>query len=700
MESMRKTILIRTYVIYLMMFIFGMAIIGKVAYLQFIIGEELRGKADSLNFRIRDIDAMRGNIYSSDGKLLAVSLPVFNIYIDASKEVFADSIFNKGIDSLALNLNKFFGDYSKYEYKFRITRARADTNRYLLIKKNVSYDQLKILRTFPLFRKSKYGSGLIAEPQSKRELPFNELAKRTIGWDKEGATKNVGLETTYNEVLTGVKGKQWVERIGKFDWRPVYDDYVVEPRNGKDIISSIEVVIQDVAHDALQRQLQANDAEQGCVVLMEVETGFVHAIVNLQRTASGKYEERYNYAIGHSADPGSTFKLASLMAVFEDNLVRMNDSIDTGNGIYYFGTRKIEDSHHGGYGTISVKEVFEVSSNIGVAKLIYRYYKDKQEVFLSHLRRMSLGEKLGIELPGEGQPVINNVPERTWPNYSLPSMAMGYEVNLTPLHILTYYNAVANNGKMVKPLFVKEIREMGVTTQKFNPVIINPSIASAHTLEKVKILLKGVVENGTAQNLKGTKYLIAGKTGTARMHEPGQGYSNKNYNASFVGFFPADNPKYSMIVVISKPNKGMYYGSQLAAPVFREIADKVYAGSLEIQPETEPRADSASLTRAIAGNRKNLIATFSQLNHKIISQGYGEWAEASICCDTVRINQKIIEKDKIPDVTGMSARDASYIMEKLGLRVTLIGAGIVVSQLPNPGEEFAENMEVTLTLTL
>lgn len=700
MEKMRKTILTRAYTAYLLIFLFALAIAGKVIYLQFVVGDNLREKADSLNYRVREIDAIRGNIFSSDGKLLAVSIPIFNIYIDASTKIFPDSIFNNNIDSLAIGLNKLFPEYGKNEYKTRITKAREENNRYLLVKRNVSYDQLKVLRTLPLFRKSKYGSGLIAEIQSRRELPFNELAKRTIGWDRQGTVQNMGLEAAYNEVLTGVKGKQWVERIGKHDWRPVYEDFVVEPRNGKDIVSSIDIIIQDVAHDALYRQLAANDAEQGCVVLMEVETGFVHAIVNLQRVAPGKYEERYNYAIAQAGDPGSTFKLASLMVALEDNTISLNDTIDTGEGFFNFGSRRIEDSHRGGYGRTSIRRIFEVSSNIGMARLIHQYYNDRQKLFLDHLRKMSLGEKHRIELPGEGTPVINNVPEKTWANYSLPSMAMGYEINLTPLQILTFYNAVANNGKMVRPMFAREIRDMGVIVQKFEPVVINPSIASVQTIEKAKSLLRGVVENGNAKNLIGARYMIAGKTGTARMHEAGKGYSSRKYNASFVGYFPADNPKYSMIVVISQPNMGRYYGAQLSAPVFLEIADKVYASSLEIQPDSDSKADLSYAERVIAGNRKNLLATFKQLNHKIINEGSDEWAQAVICRDTVKIISREIENEKIPDVIGMSARDATYILEKLGLKISLHGSGIVVSQIPVPGEDIDEKTEIKLTLSI
>lgn len=701
MEQEKMTILKRTYIIYVMTFLFGFAVIGKIAYIQFGEGSDLRQKADSLNYKFVDIEAMRGNIYSADGKLMAVSLPVFDIYFDVSKtNIKDDAIFNAGVDSLSYYLWRLLGDHSKNEYKAKLIHARENNRQYMLIKRRVSYDELNKLRTLPLLKRSLKGSALIAEQVSQRELPFKNLARRTIGWNKETAEKNTGLETAYNDILSGVKGKQMVQRMVQGEWRPLDDEFKIEPRNGKDIISSIDVIIQDVAHNALLKQLIANEAEQGCVILMEVKTGYVSAIVNLQKSPSGEYEERYNYAVGHSCEPGSTFKLASLLAAFEDNKLSLQDSVDTGNGIHYFGRRKIEDSHRGGYGKISVGRAFEVSSNVGVAKIMHKYYHDKQQALHERFLAMSLGAPLGIELPGEGTPVLRKVHNQTWANYSLPSFAMGYEVNLTPLQVLTFYNAVANNGVMVRPLFVKEIREAGSVVKKFDPFVINASIASPRSIEMAKTMLRGVVENGTAQNLKQASYKIAGKTGTARMHIPGHGYSSKEYNATFAGYFPADNPKYSMIVVISKPSKGIFYGSQLAAPVFLEVANKVYASSLDIQPAISQQPDTTTLVRNISGYRKDMLTTFRELNLKIFNHGNSDWAAITFDSDVVKVDNHDIEPDKIPNVIGMSARDASYLLERFGLRVSLVGSGTVTSQNPEAGTELGLSNEIVLHLTI
>lgn len=701
MEKEKTTILYRTYIIYVLTFLFGFAVIGKIAYIQFGEGSDLRQKADSLNYKFVDIEATRGNIYSADGKLMAVSLPVFDIYFDVSRNnINDDALFSAGVDSLSWYLWRLFGDQSRNAYKAKLIKAREDNRQYMLIKRRVSYDELNQLRTYPLLKRSLKGSALIAEQVSERELPFKNLARRTIGWNKETAEKNTGLETAYNDVLRGINGKQMVQRMAQGELRPLDDEFKVEPQNGKDIISSIDVIIQDVAHNALLKQLIANEAEQGCVILMEVKTGYVSAIVNLQKAPNGEYEERYNYAIGHSCEPGSTFKLASLLAAFEDNSISLQDSVDTGNGIYHFGRRKIEDSHHGGYGKISICRAFEVSSNVALAKIMHKYYHDKQQALHDRFQVMSLGVPLGIELPGEGSPVLRKVHNQTWSNYSLPSFAMGYEVNLTPLQVLAFYNAVANDGVMVRPLFVKEIRETGTTVQRFEPVVINPSIASSRSIEMAKTMLKSVVENGTAQNLKGASYKIAGKTGTARMHIPGHGYSSKEYNASFAGYFPADNPRYSMIVVISKPSKGIFYGSQLAAPVFLEVANKVYASSLDIQPVINQETDTTTLVRNIAGFRKDMLTTFRDLNLKVFSHGNSEWAAVTFESDIVKVENHELEPDKIPNVIGMSARDATYLLERLGLRVSLVGSGIVTGQTPEAGTELGLSNEIVLQLTI
>ncbi|MBE0663178.1 MAG: transpeptidase family protein [Bacteroidales bacterium] len=691
----------RTYVIYFIVLIAAFAIIGKAAYIQLVEGDEWIEKAETLTMKYETVEPIRGNIYSSDGKLLAVSVPDFEIRIDVASEHYSQEFFDQKVDSLALRLSKLFGDRSKSEYKKALVQARNTKNRYYLLKRNVTHEQLKEMRTFPIFNLGKFRGGLIVIERTRREQPFKNLASRTIGWDKEGTENDVGLEGAYSEILSGVSGKRLLQRVGNGMYRPLNDEYEIEPQNGQDIITTIDALIQDVAYDALLKQMQAHEAELGCVVLMEVETGYIKAIVNLMLTAQKSYEERYNYAIAHSGEPGSTFKLASMLAAFEDNVVDLNDSIATGKGITYFANRKMEDSHRGGYGTITVQHAFEVSSNVAISKIINEYYKDKPAQFIKRLKDMSLNQPLGLEFAGEGRPLIKNADDKTWSKVTLPWMSIGYELTLTPLQTLSFYNAVANDGCFMKPLFVKEIIQTGFSVQKFDPVVINPSIASGSSIAKAQKMLLGVVENGTAKHLMNDAYSVAGKTGTAQIASGSAGYNKSDYQASFVGYFPANNPKYSMIVVISNPRKGVYYGAHIAAPVFREIADKVYSTSLEIQPETTLLALNDSVApRLIAGRRSELCTIFNNMNYQVIDQSASDFVTVNINADTVRINDHEILPDLMPDVVGMSARDASYILERRGLRVNINGVGIVTMQSPEAGTSIDPSQEIILHLTI
>lgn len=700
MEEVKRTILYRTYIIYFILVMTGIAIVGKAAYIQLVEGPEWREKAQRLTLRYENIEPVRGNIYSSDGKLLAVSVPIYEIRMDVASPHISDEFFRSKVDSLALRLANLFGDRNAAEYKRLLVQARSAKNRYLLIKRNVSYAELKELRTFPIFNLGRFRGGLIASQQSRREYPFRNLAYRTIGWDREGTENDVGLEGAYSQILSGTSGQKLMQRIGSGAWRPVSDSYEIDPRNGQDIVTTIDATIQDVAHNALLRQMQANRAEQGCVVLMEVETGFVKAIVNLMRAGQGTYEERYNYAIAHSSEPGSTFKLATMLAALEDKAFDLNDSIDTGKGITFYANRRMQDSEKDGYGTITAQRAFEVSSNVGVSQIIHEYYKDKPQQFIKRLHNMGLAEPLGIELAGEGTPYIKTPEHSDWSGISLPWISIGYEVRITPLQILAFYNAIANDGKMVKPLFVQEVREAGRTVKRFNPVVINSSVASRRSIAKAHEMLVGVVENGTARHLKNSAYSIAGKTGTAQIAAGSAGYNKSDYKASFAGYFPADNPRYSMIVVISNPRQGLYYGAQTAAPVFREIADKIYSTNLEIQQQTYHASVTHQNTRIVAGKKENFLNVFGKLNYPVMDESTGEWAIVRIENDTARIQNRIIHSDRIPNVIGMSARDATYILERMGLRVVLNGIGTVIRQRPGPGASYNKNTEITLHLSI
>jgi cell division protein FtsI (penicillin-binding protein 3) len=451
--------------------------------------------------------------------------------------------------------------------------------------------------------------------------------------------------------------------------------------------------IQDVAENALLEQLQKQEADHGCVVLMEVKTGEIKAIANLTRGKSGKYWERYNYAVGESTEPGSTFKLASLIAAMEDGYIDLDDSIETGKGVFKFYDQKMYDSHKGGFGTITVQQVFEKSSNIGVARIINENYSKNPQKFIDRLYKMNLNQKLGLEIYGEGEPNIKSANDPTWSGISLPWISHGYEVALTPLQILTFYNAVANDGVMVKPRFVREIRKMGRTVKSLEPEIINPAICSKETIKKAKTMLEGVVENGTAVNLKNSNYKIAGKTGTAQIYNAKYGYkydSKVSYQASFVGYFPADAPKYCCIVVVNAPSKNVYYGNLVAGPIFKDIADKVYATSINIHRElqhSDQMAERTPIPVSKNGKYQALKTIYDELNIKHQwKSSPGAWVATRTGTEKVDVFKRNFQNGLVPNVVGMDIQDAIYIIENMGLQVEFEGKGVIKEQFPKPGE--------------
>jgi cell division protein FtsI (penicillin-binding protein 3) len=674
-------ILKKVYLVYFVMVVLGLSILGKAAYIQFVEGDEWREKAKKLSIRYENIEATRGNILAVDGSLMAASVPIFELRIDAGNTHYNDEFFYENVDSLAWHMANHFRDRSKKEYKQILEQGRKKNNRYLLLKRNITYSDLKKVRKFPIFRLGKYKGGLIAQAKNKRELPFKWLAFRTIGWDKDGSENDIGLEGAYSHLLEGESGQRLMQRIGNGVWRPLNDENEIEPRNGHDIVTSIDINIQDVAEDALMRQLIANEADHGCAILMEVKTGFIVAIANLGKNKEGFYEEKYNYAIGESSEPGSTFKLASLLAALDDGLVSLSDTVDTQGGTVMFANRTMRDSHKGGYGRISVRKAFEVSSNVGISKVIHKAYKDKPQQFIDALYAMRLNQPLGLDIPGEGNPSIKDTKHKYWSKVSLPWMSIGYEVALTPLQTLAFYNAIANNGVMVKPQFVKEIRSAGKVIETFGPVILSKSITkNPESIAMARSLLEGVVQQGTATHLKNPVYKIAGKTGTAQIAQNNAGYNKSNYKASFSGYFPAEDPKYSMIVVINNPSKGVYYGGSIAGPVFKEVADKVYSTRLDF---VATKSDSLLRSAPVyaSGNAKELQTIFKLLSVPVSAEmDQNEWIA---CRDNNGIAETVnIEtgEEIIPDVRGMGARDAVFLLESAGIKVQMNGKGKVKKQ--------------------
>jgi cell division protein FtsI (penicillin-binding protein 3) len=689
--SLKRDIVWRVAIIYIGVLLFSIAIVGKILYLQFVKGNELAAKAETLTLKEFIIQPNRGDIYASDNRLLASSIPYYEIRMDLNSNAMSAELFNRNIDSLAYCLSRLFKDKSSYAYKQELMTARRNGERYHLIQRGVNYTKLKELKTFPIFREGRYKGGFIYVQDNQRILPHSNLASRTIGYLTKGSSGNVvGIEGAYDHELSGRVGVRLMQKLSGNVWMPVTDKNEVEPRDGNDIITTIDINLQDVAENALLSQLIKHDAHHGSVILMEVKTGEVKAIVNLEKGRDGKYRENYNYAIGESTEPGSTFKLASLLVALEDGVVQLEDTIDAGNGVVRFYDKDIHDTKWGGYGKITVKEAFEVSSNVGVSKLIYENYHNRPTDFVDRLYAMRLNEKLGVEIKGEGLPQIKYPGDPYWSGISLPMMSHGYELRMTPLQILAFYNAIANNGKMVKPRFVKEIRYHGNVLKRFETEVLNPSICSKETVKKAIKMLEGVVENGTAKNLNNSNYSIAGKTGTAQIANEKYGYtvdSKVSYQASFVGFFPSDNPMYSCMVVVNSPSNAVYYGNLVAGPVFKEIADKVYATKIYLQrDQISGNQDEFDYPYSKHGSKKDLALVLSSLGIQVEGgDEESDWVATHKHDTHVEIQNIEINRNLVPNVVEMGLQDAIYLLEELGLKVVVNGRGKVIKQSLVPG---------------
>ncbi len=694
-----KDILWRLRLIYIVVVLFSLLILGRAFSIGVVNREYWLAKKEHQTIRLNTIEAIRGNLYSTDGSLLATSVPIYNVYMDLKAE-YLDKIFDKGVDSLSMMMAQTFKDKSKEEYKRELRSERRKKNRYYLLRRDVRHAELKTMRRFPILRYGRYRGGMLVEARPKREMPFRNLAFRTLGRYQEGIN-SIGIEGAFNEYLKGIRGKRLEQKISGGTWIPLNDGAEVDPKEGNDIVTTIDIGIQDVAEAELMRQLKSHNAENGCVVLMEVETGYVRAIANLGRTGDSTYSENYNYAIGGGSEPGSTFKLASLMALFEDGLAKPSDIFNTHGGKVTFRNRTMTDSHEGGFGEISLATAFEHSSNTAISQAVYRAYHANPKKFTDRIKKFHLNEALGLQIAGESEPIILDPTSKTWSGTSLPWMSIGYESRLAPIQILAFYNAVANNGKLMKPQFVEEIQSRGQAVRRFDPVVIDPAICSPATISKLKPLLEGVVERGTATNLKNPYYKIAGKTGTAQIATGKDGYGEKGakkYQASFVGYFPADNPKYSCIVVVNTKNNSVYYASLVAGPVFKEVADKVYAQNIDIQEQHPSLLNSSLGDKMISGYGKDIALLMKRMGLQGEIPEDEDWVHIDI--DGVKAHSERMKmvRNQVPDVRGMGLKDAMYLLENQGLRVRFIGRGMVKSQSIPAGLPAQKNMEVVLEL--
>lgn len=692
--NIKTDILLRAYISFGLMVVIAVAIGYKLFVVQVVDGEKWIAMQDSLSTKYINVEPVRGNIYSVDGSLLATSVPEYDIRMDVGAPgIEDDEVFYSKIDSLSSSLSSFFGDKSTLQYSKLLRSARQSRNRYYLIKRNVSYQQMKELRTFPIFNLGKYKGGMIAEQKNKRILPFKTLANRTIGYKNENV-QPVGLEGAYSQYIDGEGGKRLVQRIAGGVWMPVNQEFEIDPIDGADVVSTIDINMQDISQTALYNQLVRSNADNGCVVLMEVETGEVRAVANFTKVGEGRYEEKFNYAIAQSAEPGSTFKLASYLVALEDGVIDTNDVVDTGDGTYRVYRHTIRDSKHGGYGKISVKEAFGVSSNTVITKIINTHYKERPAAFTKRLHAIHLNEKLGLQIPGEGSPLIKTPENKSWSGLSLTQMSWGYELKMTPLQMLALYNAVANGGKMISPLFVREIRKFGNTEKLFKARVLNNQIASSATIGKLQSMLEEVVENGTASAIKSPLFKMAGKTGTAQMASGSRGYRDRKYQASFAGYFPADKPKYSMIVVIQNPRNG-YYASSTAGPVFAEIAEQVYARDAmmykDIQRYEFANIDSPKMKKG-SKYANDLVANILGLK-KSGTGNDSENEKPNRLSDVLDINI-----GEVPDVVGMGLKDAMYYLGNAGYQVMVKGNGIVISQAIDAGTKHPRTNPILIEL--
>ncbi len=691
----------RANMVYLTIVLFALAIAVKLFTIQLVEGEKWLARAETVSTTYRIVEPDRGHIYSEDGRLLATSVPEYEIRMDMVPNGLTDDLFRANIDSLSIRLAGIFADRTASEYKRDLTDARHRKERYHLIKRKVDHTQVQTLRTFPLFRLGRYKGGMVAEKHTARIRPFGRLASRTVGYVlRDNST--VGLEGGYDKWLRGVTGRRLERRLTGGVWMPIDDGDGVDPKPGSDIHTTIDMNLQDVADAALEAQLRKHGAQYGTLVVMEVETGYIKAICNLTRKDSS-YVADLNYAISQATEPGSTFKLASLMIGIEDGLIKPTDTVDTRKGQVRFHDRIMKDSHEGGYGRITVQRAFELSSNTGVSLAVNKAYQKDPKRFVDGLRRMGLADATDVMIPGEAVPTMRNPGEKGWSGVSLPWMSIGYEVALTPLQVLTFYNAVANNGRMMQPQFVDHISRNGKTIERFEPKVSNAKICSKGTLDIVHGMLQGVVDSGTAVNLKAAHFDIAGKTGTAQIARNGSYKSEGlSYQASFVGYFPADAPKYSCIVVVNGPTMSGYYGNVVAGPIFKEIADKIYSNRLELQQEvllaevTGPRTPIS-----LSGHSGDLRTALQGLNVPMVVEGEGEWATTTAGDSTVVLSARGIPTDAmdlVPNVLGMGLRDAIYILENRGLRVRIQGSGMVRRQSIMPGSRASMGSTITIEL--
>ncbi len=701
----RNELLIRVYLVFFAFVLLAMIIISKVVKTALVEGEKWKAEGGK-NIKLIDIEGERGNIYSEHGNLLATSLPYFDIKVDLLTS--SDANFNKHILDLSLKLSQHFGS-SPQHWENLLSKTRRDGKRgknsnarYFSLLNKVTKEQLELLKTFPLFNLGRYKGGLLPERKTMRERPFKNLAERTIGKNRVNAT-NVGLEGSFNGVLKGGLEQRLMRRLPGDIWLPVQGPSEVVQDRGSDIVTTLDMHIQDIAHDELEQVLHANKAAKGVAIVMDVKTGGIKALVNLRANGKGAYVESYNDAVGTLSEPGSTFKLISSMVMMESGKVDLDTKVSMYGGKKKFYNLTMHDSEHHGTRSGTFKEAFAMSSNVGMGDTAFKIFgknRDGWKAFYQGLKDLGVTTKTQIEINGERSPFVKDPSERkkddpnNWSGTTVPWMAHGYELQMSPLQVLNIYNAVANDGKLMKPYLVTEMSKPDGENIKIRPQVLKQSIASPSTIMKAQELLKAVAESGTARGLKVDGLSFAGKTGTTRL-EYWKESERKKYNASFAGYFPAENPKYSMIVVVYDPEGRDYYGARVAGPVFKNVMKRL--SGYERRQEPRDVEEERKVVYAHYGHKASYKKVLDYMGYPYKSKGRGNWVEMESGDKKIMLNNKRISKSEVPDVRGKGLRDAVYILEALGMGVEVEGFGKVYKQSQKPGQEITnKNIKIYL----
>ena len=700
--EIKRDILWRVYLSFIGIVLLSFVVLGRAFYIQRFQGAYWRSMSDSMHQRFVELNAERGTIYSEDGQMLSTSIPYFDVYMDFAAEGLRDKggkRFRENLDSFSYALSTFFNDKTKKEYKRDLLRAYNEKQRYYPLQKAITFDQFKAFRTFPLVKLGRNRSGVIVEVRTKRLNPLGLLARRTIGLSRANA-QNVGLERTYDSLLKGTTGKRLVRFIAGGAAVPV-EGYEIDPENGKDIVTTLDVTIQDIAENALLKMLEQSESQYGTCIVMETRTGKIKAIANLGGTKGGTYDENLNYAL-QTNEPGSTIKLATLLSVLESGSSKVNDLVEVGStGSGYVAVRNVTDDEKMPKPWLTVRECFANSSNVGFARLANKAFASNPEAFKKYLEKFHLTKATGVGLMGEEPTVLPRWKRNKEGLHAMLTMSFGYAIEVSPLHTLMLYNAIANGGKMMKPYLVNSIRSNGITIKDFEPTVLDEAICKPETAKAAQQCMEAVVTEGTGKPaFVDCPFPVAGKTGTAHVAGGDVKYYDGVYQASFAGYFPANNPQYTCIVVIkTKPHAALHFGGQLAAPVFREVATKIYAMYIQQKAAVPVQLAVDSIGRTFAGNAADLKTVLDELNFFYKdSAAAADWNTATETAQQTVLKPAITGKAVMPDVRGMALKDALYLLESKGLSVTAKGKGKVLMQDIAPGSTLIKTGTVTLLL--